>query len=233
MMASQSAADLTVRTVGDRKNPRQVIVLLHGWGASGDDLVPLGAALAAPARLFVFPAAPLPAPFGGGRAWWPLDLAALEAARAAGRERDLREVTPEGLLDVEVRLLALLDELERDLHVPRSAIVLGGFSQGAMLATDVTLMAERRPRALVVLSGTVVAERRWRAAMAAGKPAVPVFLSHGRQDPVLPFRLATELERLLTEAGHPVTWLPFEGGHGIPPVVLKGVDAFLAGLLPP
>src|SRR4051812_1350032 len=60
-------AGLRVRTAGERAHPRQVVILMHGWGAPGTDLVPLARPLEAPGRLFVFPEAPLVSP-GGGRA---------------------------------------------------------------------------------------------------------------------------------------------------------------------
>lgn len=217
---------LVVRTVGERARPRQVVVLLHGWGASGEDLVPLGDELGAPGRLLVFPEAPLAEPWGG-RAWWHLDLAALEAARTSGKDRDLRGGVPVGLPAARASILALLDELARRTHLPRSAMVLGGFSQGAMLAVDAGLASSPHPGALVALSGTLVAEAEWTAALAAARPPIPVFISHGRADPVLPFRLAEALRALIVGAGHPVTWVPFGGGHEIPRPVLVALEAFL------
>jgi phospholipase/carboxylesterase len=217
---------LTVRTAGERHHPSQVVILLHGWGASGSDLVPLAAELAAPGRLFVFPEAPLAGAWGG-RAWWHLDMVALEAARAGGRDRDLRATIPDGLPEARARILALLDEIERRTHLPPSALVLGGFSQGAMLAVDAGLAADPHPAALVALSGTLVSESTWTAALATARPPIPVFLSHGRLDPVLPFRLAEALHALISTSGHPVTWVPFQGGHEIPGDVLVELAAFL------
>ena len=226
-----SLAGLNVRTVGERKNPRLVVVLLHGWGAPGEDLVPLGAALAALGTLFVFPAAPLASP-GGGRAWWNLDIEALVAARAGGQDRDIRSATPEGLPEARAQILALLTEIERQTRLPRGAIVVGGFSQGAMLAVDVALASDPRPGGIVALSGTLLSEARWTTELAksdtTSNTKVPIFLSHGRHDPVLPFRLASALHDLAVASGHRVTWIPFEGGHEIPPVVLAGVASFLA-----
>lgn len=217
---------LIVRTAGERKHPRQVVVLLHGWGAPGADLVPLAGELSAPGRLFVFPEAPLASP-GGGRAWWPLDMAALEEARLGGRDRDLRRHIPEGMAEARARVLALLDEAERQTSLPRSAFVLGGFSQGAMLALDASLASRPRPGAIVVMSGTLVSEAEWTAELANMKPLVPMFMSHGRADPVLPFRLGLALRDLASAAGHPVTWVPFDGGHGIPPSVMTALAGFL------
>ena len=218
---------LRARTAGERQHPRQVVILLHGWGAPGDDLVPLGEPLAAPGRLLVFPEAPLPA-MAGGRAWWPLDLARMQAARARGEERALRQETPQGLPDARARVTALVTEVTRLTGVDPRAVFLGGFSQGAMVATDVTLASPGLVGGLIVLSGSIVAESEWRAHLPLLPPGLPVLMSHGRGDPVLPFSFAEALRELFQAAHHPVTWVPFDGGHGIPVVVLTKLEAFLA-----
>lgn len=220
-------AGLSVRTAGARENPTHVVVLMHGWGASGDDLVPLSQVLGAPGRLFVFPEAPL-VTFGGGRAWWHLDLARIEAARVRGEDRDLREDVPEGLPAVRATVLTLLGEIAARTNLPMSSIIVGGFSQGAMVAADVALFAAERPGALVVLSGTMVAEAEWRKGMATLAPDYPVFISHGSDDVVLPFRLAEGLAKTLASFTTQVKWLPFYGGHEIPHEVIDALAAFLS-----
>ena len=217
---------LRARTTGERRHPRQVVVLLHGWGAPGDDLVPLGEPLAAPGRLLVFPEAPLSA-MAGGRAWWPLDLARMQSARLRGEERAFRQETPPGLAEARARVTALVTEVTRQTGVDPGAVVLGGFSQGAMVATDVTLTSPGLVGGLVVLSGSIVAESEWRAHLPLVPPGLPVLMSHGRGDPVLPFALAEALRELFQTAHHPVTWVPFDGGHGIPGVVLTKLETFL------
>jgi phospholipase/carboxylesterase len=232
--AVESAATwggLRARTVGERKHPRQVVILLHGWGAPGTDLVPLGDVLAEPGRLFVFPEGPLVSQ-GGGRAWWEIDMARLLAAREEGQERDLRQETPRGMAEAREQLTALVAEVTRRARVPAAAVVLGGFSQGAMLATDVALASPTSVGGLVILSGSLVSESAWTARLHASKPAFPIFMSHGRGDPVLPFRLAEALRDHLYAAGLNITWTPFPGGHEIPNGVLAKLQAFLAAAVP-
>lgn len=223
-------AGLRVRTIGHRQNPRQVVILLHGWGASGDDLVPLGDVLAAPGRLFVFPEGPLVSQ-GGGRAWWHLDLARLQAAQGR-RGEEFRQEIPEGLPDVRAKLIALVAEVTRRAPVAPDAVLIGGFSQGAMLATDVALAAPRAVGGLVVLSGSLIAESVWMARLTALPPGLPVFMSHGRGDSVLPFASAEALRDRFQAAKHTVTWVPFSGGHEIPSVVLSGLVTFLGAPSP-
>lgn len=218
---------LRARTTGERHHPRQLVILLHGWGAPGDDLVPLGDELAAPGRLFVFPEAPLSA-MAGGRAWWPLDLARLQSARLRGEERALRQETPPGLSEARARVTALVTELTRQAGVPSTAVLIGGFSQGAMVATDVTLSSPGLVGGLIVLSGSITAEGEWAPRLPRLESQLPMFQSHGRIDPVLPFALAEALRDQFQAAHHPVTWVPFDGGHGIPGIVLSKLQTFLA-----
>jgi len=82
----------------------------------------------------------------------------------------------------------------------------------------------------VLLSGTLLAEREWAPRM-EGRKSLPVFQSHGAQDPLLPFAAAERLRDLLTQAGVTVEWVPFRGQHEIPGVVLERLGAFLTRCL--
>jgi phospholipase/carboxylesterase len=207
------------------------VVLLHGWGAPGDDLVPLGQEIAAPpGTRFVFPEAPLPLPmgFGDSRGWWMLDIEQRQREIAAGRARDLSRKIPEGLAAARANVIALLDELDRRAGV--SQIVLGGFSQGAMLACDVALRTGRSLAGLVLLSGTLLAADEWTQLMSKRK-GLKVFQSHGSMDPLLPSFMAEQLLDLLMQAGLSVEWIGFRGGHEIPGLVLDRLGAFLKTVL--
>lgn len=219
--------------------PRLGVVLCHGYGAPATDLVPLGPALL---RIepelrkhvrFVFPGGPLSLDsvgLLGGRAWWPLDIQRLVFAAEQGRFRDLREEIPKGLQRASDMLTALLDEWRKATGLTTSRIILGGFSQGAILATDVALRLPERPAALCIFSGTLMAESEW-GDRATLRGALPVFQSHGVQDPMLPFEAAVWLRDMLTESGLQVEFLPFEGGHTIPQQALVRAAALLENLL--
>jgi phospholipase/carboxylesterase len=210
------------------------IVLLHGYGAPGDDLVGLASSIQAPAgSTFVFPEAPLslgdlsPLPiYGDARAWWPIDVARLERAMARGELRDLSRDEPEGLAPARRALDQMLAALEAE---GASRIVLGGFSQGAMLALDVALHRARPPAALILMSGTLIAEPTW-APRLAGLVGVPIVLSHGRGDPLLPFEISERLRDQLAAAGAVVDWHPFAGGHEIPREVLDAAGRQIRAL---
>ncbi len=213
------------------------VVLCHGFGAPGTDLVPLALEIArqrpelAPRVRFVFPEAPLAMPelgFSQARAWWPLDVERFSAAaRDPQARRELQTETPKGLPRSRRLLTALLDELARRSGLPLSRIVLGGFSQGAMLATDVSLRLQEAPAGLVILSGTLLCEAEWRS-RAPIRRGLPVFQTHGTYDPLLPFDRAEALRDLLAAAGLRVEFLPFAGMHTIPAEALVGLISFIA-----
>jgi phospholipase/carboxylesterase len=197
------------------------VVLLHGWGAPGDDLVPLAEVLARPRTRFFMPAGPL-AEMGGGRAWWHLDASDRPAHawddRLPADHRPNHQVTA-----ARAALQALLRQIV-DRHRPDS-LALGGFSQGAMLSLDVALAAAPAVDRVFALSGVLLADSLPGLQALAVRP--PVFVSHGRRDGVLDFQGGERCSQLLARHGHAVTWRPFDGGHEIPPPVVEALRAFL------
>ncbi|MET0791214.1 MAG: phospholipase [Polyangiaceae bacterium] len=203
-----------------------VVVLMHGYGAPGTDLVPLWRELPVPPAVrFVFPEAPLELGFGG-RAWWQIDMARLQDRFSKSTADRLTAEVPEGIDASRRAMLDLLAALERDFDAKPETTVIGGFSQGAMLATDIVLRTERPFGGLAVLSGTLISHAEWLPLMSARK-GLPVLQSHGRSDAVLPFAVAEQLRDELTAAGLAVEFVPFNGGHGIPGSVLEGLAALI------
>ena len=212
-------------------------VLLHGFGASGTDLVPLGRMLGGPKGLrFAFPAAPLSLgdDFGAGsafgmvdsRAWWMIDIERFQRRLLGGRVDDLVQEEPAGLAEARQQLHAALLALKRELGVPTGQLVLGGFSQGAMLSLDVALRTELPLLGVILWSGSLIAAPQWQKAMPARR-GLSVLQSHGRQDPLLPYGIAMMLRTQLQAAGLSVDWHEFTGGHEIPLPVLQATSAFL------
>jgi phospholipase/carboxylesterase len=219
-------AGLTTRIVGPA-DAATTCVLLHGFGAPGDDLVSLAGELDAPVRL-VFPAAPieLGGLYGDSRAWWRLDLARLEDELRRGVPRDHREEVPEGLVEARGHVMQLLEALTARFGIAADRLVLGGFSQGAMLSLDVALHRSVPPAGLILMSGTLIAEAAWQPRLAS-LAGVPVMLSHGRNDGLLPYHVAEVLRDRLAAAGAAVDWQPFAGGHEIPRAAIDAANKLL------
>lgn len=233
LVAPVRLGPLNVRRVakdpGKASETSLTVVLMHGFGAPGDDLVAMaGSLVAPPGTTFLFPEAPLslgdlmPVPImGDARAWWPIDIGRFERAMRSGALDRIVDEIPEGLAKARADLVAMLDEVKSD------RIVLGGFSQGSMLATDVVLRSERTFAGLAILSGTYLASSEWTPRMAT-KKGLKVFQSHGRGDELLPYSIAEKLKGAMVDAGMNVSFTPFEGGHGIPPSVMRDLGTWLS-----
>jgi phospholipase/carboxylesterase len=203
------------------------VVLLHGFGSSAADLAPFARSINVEWR-FVVPDAPVDlAPYGvPGRGWWPVDVDSRDREIAAGTPRDLSYSRPEGLADARLAVEGQLDALASGGPRP---LVLGGFSQGAMLACDLALRTERPLAALVLLSGARMCADEW-AALYARRRGLRVFMSHGRNDPDLSFTAAENLGRLLRDAGLEVEFHAWDAGHEAPLQAWRELKKFLRAL---
>jgi phospholipase/carboxylesterase len=185
---------------GGRK-PRQLVILLHGYGSSGSDLIQLAPLwqAALPEAAFVAPHAPEHCPMGG-RQWWALT-----------------DFSRRGLASGVQRAAASLDafidsELDR-IGLDESRLVLAGFSQGTMMALHVGPCRERQLAGIVGYSG-MIADPAGLAHKVRTKP--PILLVHGSADQVVPFTALKEAETELHRVGFDVTSHVAKGlGHGV------------------
>jgi phospholipase/carboxylesterase len=227
-------AGLRTTAVGSPDAPL-TLVMLHGYAMRPSDLSPFAHSLGVPA-FFLFPQGPLSSP-GGGHAWWGIDEEARAAAIAAG-PRDLANEYPPGLPAARLQLERFLDAVATEHSSSRtvatrkvpSRTVIGGFSQGGMLALDWVLRCARDFDGLVLLSSSRVTTNEWlprRARLAR----LPVFVSHGAADTDLAYTAGERLRDFVLESEARVTWVPFEGGHEIPLIVWRALRKFLGALL--
>lgn len=200
--------------------PDSLVVLLHGYGADGRDLIDLGNAWAGilPHAAFVSPHAPDPcgqAPVG--RQWFPLTF------------RDPHEL-PRGAAAAAPLLRAFLETELAKLDLPPRRLALVGFSQGAMMALKVGLGEDFRPAGVVAYSGMWVDASAPPAAPFVDPP--PILMMHGEDDEVIPAQALFGSAKALAAAGAPVEWHLSSGlGHGIDDVELALGGAFLAQCL--
>jgi phospholipase/carboxylesterase len=198
---------------------RSAVLLLHGYGADGNDLIGLAAewAPALPETLFYSPHAPFPceaSPFG--RQWFGFqnkrqDLVAVEVATATRI--------------IERAIDLLLGELELESR----RLVLAGFSQGAMMALHIGLRRTDPVAGILSYSGLLMAPELL-AAQLRSKP--PVLMLHGDRDTVVPPESLPEAEAALTRLGVSVETLLRPGlAHGIDPQGLAQGRRFLERVL--
>lgn len=192
-------------------DPAGALVLLHGRGADEHDLYPLLDLLDPERRLLgVTPGAPLALP-PGGRHWY----------RLAG--------IPTPHVETFHASIPQLDGLLAGLPVPLDRVVLGGFSQGAVMSWALTLGPDRpRPAAVIALSGFLPRVHDWPLdpARLAG---VPVAIAHGSLDPVIPVRFGQEARDALVAGGADVTWLESPAPHTVDPAWIPALRAVVAG----
>jgi len=188
--------------------PKQLVVLLHGYGADGNDLIEIGRQWRAflPEAAFVAPHAPEPcAASPAGRQWFPLTMRDPgERWRGALKARPIID----SFLDAELAKLGL-DE---------SRLALVGFSQGTMMALHVGLRRRRAPAAILGYSGLLIGPEHLSEASARGATGLPppILLIHGDQDQMIPFESLFESAEELAKVGIPCQWHLSPGvGHGI------------------
>jgi phospholipase/carboxylesterase len=198
--------------------PRQLVVLLHGYGADGNDLISLGQhwRQALPDAAFVSPHAPEPCggnPFGG-RQWFELTF------RDPGeRWRGVNHAAPalNAFLDDELAALGLADD----------ALALVGFSQGTMMALHVGFRRARPMAGIVGFSGMIAGPEHL-AAEIVSRP--PVLLAHGDRDDVIPVEALYQARGVLGSLDVPLQWHVSAGlPHGIDGDGLDLAGGFLAG----
>jgi phospholipase/carboxylesterase len=228
-MLELNIAGLKTRVIPARNGPNSIVVMLHGYGAPGDDLVFLANQLEVPSNtVLVFPEAPLDlgadAGLGNGaRGWWPIDSIQLQVAMFTGQVALASRAASVGRKDARVMFSAFMDQLQARFDIDPSKIVLGGFSQGAILCLDWVLHDDRPWAGLLCLSGTLVDGDDWKTRLAM-RGALRTLISHGQVDPILPFSLAQQLSALLVQAGWEVEFIAFNGSHAIPPEVIAAVS---------
>ena len=209
-------------------DPTASLIVLHGLGADGNDFVPLcnqlDLAAVGPVR-FVFPHAPMQrVTINNGmvmRAWY--DILSL----GAGVDRREDEA---GLRASVVEVEGLI-ERERERGVAASRVVLMGFSQGCAMTLMTGLRHADRLAGLVGLSGYLPLASRLLHERSPANAGTPVFLAHGRFDPVIPIDRAMASRDVLVASGQPVEWHEYPMEHSVCPPELVDLNAWLLRML--
>ncbi len=206
------------------------IILFHGYGANAEDLFSLSEVIPVQKKVnWLFPDGFLEVPIGPGwtgRAWWNVNMLELQELAQSGGIRDLSDKTPVGLDKAVEKTSKMIEQLK----IPWSQIIIGGFSQGALLATELYLNAPESPKGLIVLSGNALHLDKWKPLVQSRKGQL-FFMSHGDNDPVLSIKGARKLETALTQNGMKGRLVNFSGGHEIPMNIIKSVGDYINNLI--
>jgi len=131
-----------------------------------------------------------------------------------------------GLRESVIEVQALIDR-EIALGIPASRIVLAGFSQGCAMTLLAGLRAPQRLAGLVGMSGYLPLAATTADERSQANADVPVFLGHGRFDPVVPMARGIAARDLLIELGHPVEWHDYPMQHSVSPEEIEHLHAWL------
>lgn len=194
------------------------VIWLHGLGADGHDFEPIVPmlGLATPLR-FVFPHAPVrPVTINAGmemRAWYDIDprspLSGADDIRLSGDQVE--------------ELVAR----EEDRGVPRSRIVLAGFSQGGVVALHLGLRSEDRFAGVMALSTYVHNHEGLADEVSFSSIDVPLFMAHGQMDPMIPITRAITSREALIALGYDVEWHEYGMGHEVCPQEIADIGRWL------
>ena len=203
--------------------PERAVIWLHGLGADGYDFVPVVKeleSLGAPPSRYVFPHAPMmPVTINNGfvmRAWYDI------------RTADLAHREDEQTIRASQQAVEELIGREVQRGIPRSRIVLAGFSQGAAIALQAGLRQAEPLAGLIALSGYLPLADRLAAERHAASAGVPVLMAHGTDDPVVPIARAIHSRDLLASLGYDVSWHQYPMPHSVCAEELEAIAGFLS-----
>lgn len=199
----------------ERSQSSPLLVLLHGYGSHEHDLLALAEELD-PIWTVVCPRAPMPMAMGGN-AWFTLRVV---NGRIDG--------APQEAINARDQVAAWLDGLRAQLEIGDGPTVLGGFSQGAMLAAAVLLERPDLANAGWLMSGAFPP-----AACAAPRSMerLPILVQHGTQDAVVPVGMGRALAEGLRQAGAEVTYQEYSMQHQVSMESLQDAQGWLRALV--
>ena len=207
-------------------DPRAAVIWLHGLGADGYDFEPVVAELRLPPRLrarFVFPHAPQrPVTINMGmrmRAWYDI----LQMGGGPEDEAGIRESEA---------ALARLISIQVKKGIPAGKIVLAGFSQGGAIVLQTALRHPQRLAGVMALSTYLPLAATLEKERSAANRDLPVFMAHGRHDPMIGMDRAMRSRDALTSLGYPVEWRDYPMPHSVCPEEIADIAAFLLRIGP-
>jgi phospholipase/carboxylesterase len=198
--------------------PQGLLILHHGRGADELDLLPFADVLDPARELHVVtPRAPLSLPGWPGYHWY-------RVPRVGYPE-------PESFLASYAQLASVHDELWQRTGIGPQRSVLGGFSMGSVMSYALGLAGERPvPAGLLIFSGFIPTVEGW-APNLESRRGLPVFIAHGRRDPVMDVSFAHRARDLLEAADLNVEYHESDAAHHIDPAHAQAAIGWLARTL--
>jgi len=206
-------------------SPAAAVLWLHGLGADGHDFEPVVPELRLPAALairFIFPHAPIrPVTLNQGmrmRAWYDI-------ARLGGGMED------ETGIRASEKLLVQLIEREGERGIAPARIVLAGFSQGGAIALQTALRYPERLAGTLALSTYLPLATRAAAERSTASLAMPIFMAHGSDDPMIAIEQAQRSRDVLVGLGCRVDWREYPMPHSVCAREIADIATWLSQVL--
>ena len=203
------------------KHPQYSIIWLHGLGADGQDFAPIAEELNLPKAVrYIFPHAPRrPVTINGGfvmRAWYDIASDRIDA-----------EQDEEGIRQSSTEVMALIEQ-EAARGIPHRHIFLAGFSQGGAIALHVA-MRMSMPLAGVLALSTYLPLSHKATEATADSRNTPIFMAHGKYDPIVPHALGLASRNHLNALGYAVQWHEYPMQHTVIEEELRDIEGWLKG----
>lgn len=208
-------------TLETGKSPQHSIIWLHGLGADGEDFVPIAKEINLPVAVrYVFPHAPMrPVTINGGfvmRAWYDI------AASNIGAMQDKTGIRAS---QSEIEKLIAQEKLR---GVAAQNIFLAGFSQGGAIVLHTGLRHAEKLGGILALSTYLpLAETLMHEASTAAQHT-PIFMAHGRDDPVINYTNGYSSAETLKKHGYLVEWHEYSMPHSVCPEEVRDIADWLA-----
>lgn len=207
-------------------DPEYAVIWLHGLGADGHDFEPIvpELRLTTPIR-FVFPHAPMqPVTVNGGmvmRAWY--DIVGMDVSS---------DIDTIGINQSAAHLRRLIENTI-DSGIPPERVVLAGFSQGGVIALHTGLLYPDKLAGIIALSTYVAIPDAIRRSASDANKEIPIFMAHGRFDPIIPYFIGKQSRDFLAKAGYPVEWHEYPMEHAVHPDEIQHIASWLNNLIKP
>lgn len=197
--------------------PTGLLVLHHGRGADEHDLLGLADALDPQRRLHVVtPGGPLALPGSPGKHWYLVPRVGYPDAETFARAY--------------AKLAAFHDEIWDRVGIGPEATILGGFSMGSVMSYSLGLAGDRPvPAGILAFSGFIPTVESWQPDLRS-RAELPVFIAHGRRDPVIDVEFADQARALLEAGGLAVAYHESEAAHQIHPAHVSAAASWISSV---
>lgn len=201
--------------------PRHSIVWLHGLGADGGDFVPIAEEMTLPVAVrHLFPHAPKqPVTLNGGfvmRSWYDIVAAEIDSQQDA-----------EGIRASQSAIEGLIAQ-EKARGIPAANIYIAGFSQGGAVALHTGLRHAERLGGIIALSTYLPLADTLAAEAHPANRDTPIFMAHGRSDPIVPYALGKDSKELLQRRGYRTEWHEYAMPHTVCQEEVRDIETWLA-----